>query len=68
LLGTGLAGGALALGFLGLRPFVPAAPGPRPAVLLARVLRAEGWRIRRRGPLPYAVAIAIAGAASLLSG
>jgi prepilin peptidase CpaA len=30
----------------------------RPATLPARVLRAEAWRIRRGGPLPYACAIA----------
>jgi prepilin peptidase CpaA len=68
LLGTALAGGVLALGFIALRPFVPTRPGRRPAVLLGRVLRAEGWRIRRRGPLPYAVAIAAGGAVSLLNG
>jgi prepilin peptidase CpaA len=68
LLGTALAGGILALGFLALRPLVPAIPGPRPAALLARALRAEAWRIRRRGPLPYAVAIATGGVASLLNG
>ncbi len=68
LCGTALAGGVLALGFLGLRPFVPAVRGPRPAAMLGRVLRAEAWRIRRRGPLPYAVAIATGGAASLLNG
>jgi prepilin peptidase CpaA len=68
LLCTALAGGVLALGFLALRPVVPSAPGRRPAALLARVLRAEAWRIRRRGPLPYAAAIATGGAVSLLSG
>jgi len=67
LLGTVLSGGVLALGFLALRPFVPAAPGRRPTPLLARVLRAEAWRIRRRGPLPYAVAIATGGIVSLLN-
>jgi len=67
-LDTALAGGVLALGFLSLRPFVPAARGSRPATLLGRVLRAEAWRIRRRGPLPYAVAIAAGGAVSLLNG
>jgi len=68
LIGTALAGGVLALGFLALRPFVPARPGHRPAILLARALRAEAWRIRRRGPLPYAVAIATGGAIALLTG
>src|SRR4051794_17951629 len=41
LLGTALAGGVLALGFLALRPFVPANSSPRPSGLLARVLRTE---------------------------
>jgi prepilin peptidase CpaA len=68
LIGTVLAGGLLALGFLGLQPFVPAIAGPRPVALLARVLRVEAWRIRRRGPLPYGVAIATGGAVSLLNG
>jgi prepilin peptidase CpaA len=70
LLGTALAGGVLALGYLLLRPMVSrlSAPGRRPAGLPARALRAEAWRIRRRGPLPYAVAIAAGGAVALLTG
>ena len=31
--------------------------GPK-AKLIPRILRAERWRIRRHGPLPYASAIA----------
>jgi len=53
-----LCGGLLALLVLALRPLAPRAAGPRPRSLLARTLRAEAWRLRRRGPLPYAVAIA----------
>lgn len=53
-----LCGGALALSFLVARPLVPRRPGPRPQSWLARSLRVEAWRVRRRGPLPYAVAIA----------
>jgi prepilin peptidase CpaA len=30
---------------------------PRPSSLVGRVVRAEAWRIRRGGPLPYACAI-----------
>jgi prepilin peptidase CpaA len=59
LLATSLAGGVLALLYLALA----ALPAPRPprgpkANLPARILRAERWRIRRHGPLPYASAIA----------
>ncbi len=59
LLAIALAGGVVALAYLLLGPLLRARPaGPRPASLPARALRAEAWRIRRRGPLPYAVAIA----------
>ena len=68
LLDTALAGGILALAFLALRPFVPSRAGHRPNGLFQRILRAEAWRIRHRGPLPYAVAIAAGGATSLLGG
>ena len=34
--------------------------------LLGRVIAVEAWRIRRRGPLPYGVAIAAGGAFVLL--
>jgi prepilin peptidase CpaA len=67
ILGTALAGGALALSFLALGLMIPRTAGPRPHGLLARAARAEAWRLRRRGPLPYAVAIA-AGAAAFLQG
>jgi prepilin peptidase CpaA len=62
-----LIGGALALVYYGLswilRPArAAAAPGAiaegAPAHLPARVWRAEIWRIRKRAPLPYALAIA----------
>ena len=38
---------------------VPVPALARPGALPARALRAEAWRIRRRGPLPYGVAIAL---------
>ncbi|MGG5817315.1 A24 family peptidase [Falsiroseomonas sp. HW251] len=61
---TALAGGALALVYLILQRLLPA---PRGSIrrdnrsLPARLLSAEAWRIRRRGPLPYGVAIAAGG-------
>jgi prepilin peptidase CpaA len=64
---TGALGGLLALLYLLLAQILPA---PRPAgpaaTLLKRIRAAEAWRIRRRGPLPYGVAIAGAGAFLLL--
>jgi prepilin peptidase CpaA len=62
-LAVALAGGLLALAYVALPLLLPApAPAPaltRPIALAARALRAEAWRIRRRGPLPYGVAIAL---------
>lgn len=55
-----IAGGLLALMFLALRPRLRRrrlAPAGRSAPLLRRAWAAELWRIRRGGPLPYAVAI-----------
>lgn len=57
LLAIALAGGVLALAHLLLRPLLPATAAA-PGAGLRRFLRIEAWRIRRRGPLPYAVAIA----------
>jgi prepilin peptidase CpaA len=62
LLAVALAGGVLAGLHLVLRTRVGAPSLARPAGALRRVLRCEAWRIRRRAPLPYGVAIA-AGAA-----
>jgi len=44
---------------------MPMPPAP-PRGLLRRALRAEAWRIGRRGPLPYACAIAAGAIMSLL--
>ena len=61
------AGGALAFLYLIGGKIVPAAPRiGRPATFPARVLRAERWRIRRGGPLPYACAIAAGVVITLL--
>ncbi len=66
LLAVTLFGGVLALAYLGGRYVLPRHSARRPQRLLARVLRVEAWRIRRRGPLPYACAIA-AGTLFVLS-
>lgn len=65
---TSLAGGVLAVLHLLLRRVLaePVAVGRAPGIragdsVLRRVFRAEHWRIRRRGPLPYGVAIAAGG-------
>ncbi|MFQ3623901.1 MAG: A24 family peptidase [Acetobacteraceae bacterium] len=54
---TALAGAPLALLYLGLRRVVTV-PAARPRGRVGRALRAEAWRIRRGGPIPYGVAIA----------
>ncbi|WP_158744286.1 prepilin peptidase [Acidisphaera sp. L21] len=62
-----LAGGALALGYAVLAHFAPPPAPQRPATYLRRYLRVEQRRLQRRGPLPYATAIA-AGATFVLLG
>lgn len=63
---TALAGGILALTYLILSRMVRRpAPGRR-RTMLGRIAKAELWRLSRRGPLPYATAIA-AGSAITLS-
>lgn len=53
-----ITGGVLALLYL-ILPYLVQPPRPgRRRGLLARALKAEAWRVHRRGPLPYAVAIA----------
>ncbi len=60
-MGTALAGGLLALFYLVAGKLVPRPLPVRPPGMLRRVLRCELWRLRRRGPLPYAAAIAAGG-------
>ncbi len=68
LLATVLAGGLLCLPYLpGGRLFARPVPG-RPRTVPARLLRCERWRLRRHGPLPYAVAIAAGTLFVLLQG
>jgi prepilin peptidase CpaA len=61
-----LGGGLLAVVYISLR-FVIRRPRPSPSgSLFRRAMRAEAWRICRRGPLPYAFAIASGAILSLL--
>jgi len=53
-----LTGAVLALLYIAARRVIAAPGSRRPTRLLARAIRAERWRIRRSGPLPYALAIA----------
>ena len=66
LLAVSLAGGILAVAYLAGRFIMPRPARRRPHHLFRRVLRVEAWRIRHRGPLPYACAIA-AGTIFVLS-
>ena len=68
LLAVSFAGGVLSAIYLLLirMRFPPMQAGSRAP--LRRVIRAEGWRIRRRGPLPYACAISAGGLLTLLGG
>ena len=66
MLGVTLFGGVLAVGYLAGRYLVPRPTPSHSRNLLARVWRVEAWRIRHRGPLPYACAIA-AGTLCVLS-
>jgi prepilin peptidase CpaA len=59
-------GGLLALVYLLLSVVVPRPRAPRRVGYLHRFLRAEQWRISRRGPLPYACAIAGGAIAAIL--
>lgn len=64
---TALLGGLLGLAYIAGPRFAPAPQIARPgATLLTRVLQVEFRRLRRRGPLPYAVAIAAGGMLVLL--
>lgn len=61
ILATVFAGGVLGVAYIIGRYVVPEARIVSGTSLLRRVLAVEAWRMRRRGPLPYAVAIAIGG-------
>lgn len=71
LLAIALAGGVLAALFLVLQPRLRGrnlGPAGRSAPLLRRAYAAELWRIRRGGPLPYAVAISAGTLFTMVSG
>lgn len=64
-----LAGGALGLLYLAMGAVLrrrARVTNRRPATFVRRALRAEAWRIRRGGPLPYGCAIAAGALFSLL--
>jgi prepilin peptidase CpaA len=63
---TAVAGGILASVYLVLSPRLRGLHKTKPTSLLYRIAAVESWRIRRRGPLPYGVAIAAGGAFVLL--
>ncbi|MBR0652315.1 prepilin peptidase [Roseomonas terrae] len=58
---TVFAGGILGVAYILARYVVPETRVVAGGSLVRRVLAVEAWRVRRRGPLPYAVAIAIGG-------
>jgi prepilin peptidase CpaA len=64
--GTALAGGVLAILYLVGSALVRRPKGQRPQALLPRILRCEQWRLSRKGPLPYAAAIAVGGVIATL--
>jgi len=68
LVATVLAGGLLSVAYLALRYARPPPRTTREASLFRRVITVERWRIRRRGSLPYGVAIACGGAWVTLMG
>jgi prepilin peptidase CpaA len=63
-----IAGGALTLPYLAARRRLPPPALARPTAWHARILRAERWRLRRGGPLPYAVAIAAGAGIAIAQG
>jgi prepilin peptidase CpaA len=66
---TVFVGGVLGVVYILGRHMVPETrvAGAGNTTLLRRVLAVEAWRMRRRGPLPYAVAIAGGGVLLLIS-
>jgi prepilin peptidase CpaA len=67
LLATSIAGGAIALVYIVGSRLAPRPQAFRPAGLLRRALRCELRRLRRRGPLPDAAAIATGGVIAIVT-
>jgi prepilin peptidase CpaA len=67
LLATSFAGGLIALVFLIGSRIAPRPAPERPSGLIRRALRCELRRLRHRGPLPYAAAIAAGGVVAILT-
>lgn len=65
LLTTALCGGGLAMFYLLMSYLVARPAGGMRRTVLGRLAKAEQWRLSRRGPLPYATAIAGGGIISL---
>jgi prepilin peptidase CpaA len=65
LLLTALSGGVLAVCYLVLSYVVSRPPPGRRRTMIGRIAKAERWRLSRRGPLPYAAAIAAGGVVAL---
>jgi prepilin peptidase CpaA len=63
---TAIAGGILAVAYCLLSSKLNGPYRTRRTSFLSRVVAVESWRICRRGPLPYGVAIAAGGAFVLL--
>ena len=63
-----ITGGGLAILYLAMSWVLPTPQGQRPVRTVARLLRMERWRIRRRHSLPYAFAITAGAFITLLNG
>ncbi|TLU72709.1 A24 family peptidase [Lichenicoccus roseus] len=59
LISISMVGGMLAILYVFAGKVLPQPQPVRPRHLVRRAIRAELWRVHRRGPLPYAVAIAL---------
>jgi len=67
LLATSIAGGIIAVFYLLGSRVAPRPNAAKPDGLLRRALRCELRRLRRRGPLPYAAAIATGGVFAIVT-